>query len=378
MAIEIDTFLKNMIDRSASDIYLTTGAPTCARIHGVVEPLQNHKFHPGEVHKIALSILNDRQKEQFEEKPEVNLAISRQGIGRFRVNIFQQRNETAMVIRHIVGDIPSLDLLGVPEILKKIVMEKRGLFLVVGATGTGKSTTVASLLEHRIKHHKGHIVTIEDPIEFTHNHDMSIVNQREVGVDTESYDVALKNALRQSPDVIYIGEIRSQESMKHAIAYAQTGHLCISTLHANNSSQAIDRIVNFFPKDQRERILFDLSRDVRAIVSQRLIPTGEQSRVAAFEVMLGTPLILDLIKRNNLGKIKEVMEQSNSSGMQTFDQALYELQQKDLIDTESALKNADSANNLRLKISLNEKKESTQKIGKNSPDRSGWKIDDAH
>jgi twitching motility protein PilU len=286
----------------------------------------------------------------------MNLAHSETGVGRFRVNIFQQRNQTAMVIRNIKVDIPTVEHLGIPQVLKKIIMQKRGLILFVGGTGSGKSTSLASLIDYRNCNSSGHIITIEDPIEFVHHHKKSIINQREVGVDTDSYEDALKNTLRQAPDVILIGEIRDRETMEHAIAFAETGHLAISTLHANNANQALDRIINFFPDERRGQLLMDLSLNLRAFISQRLIPTVDGKRSCAVEVMIGTPLICDLIMKGEIHKIKEVIEKSTNIGMQTFDQALYELFKAGKISLEEALRNADSQNNLRLKISLSEGK----------------------
>lgn len=350
--MEFKDYLKIMVMKDASDIYLTTGAPPCAKFHGVLKPLEKTTLPANKVREIAYSVMDDEQIAEFEKKPEMNLALSEPGVGRFRVNIFKQRNQVAMVIRNIKTDIPDMESLGLPEILKNIIMSKRGLVLFVGATGSGKSTSLASLIDYRNRNTSGHIITIEDPIEFVHQHKNSIVNQREVGVDTDSYEDALANTLRQAPDVILIGEVRHRETMEHAIAFAETGHLAISTLHANNANQALDRIINFFPEDRRDQLLLDLSLNLRAFVSQRLIPSTDGRRAAAFEILLGTPLVCDMIKRGEVGELKEIMEKSENLGMRTFDSALFELYQEGKISEEEALRNADSANNLRIKINL--------------------------
>ncbi|NOY74115.1 MAG: PilT/PilU family type 4a pilus ATPase [Gammaproteobacteria bacterium] len=348
-------YLKIMIMKDASDLYLTTGAPASAKIQGLLTPLEQSPIPPGLVNEIAEKIMTDEQNKEFREKPEMNLAISEPGIGRFRVNIFKQRNQVGMVVRAIKMDIPSADSLGLPMVLKKLIMQKRGLILFIGGTGSGKSTSLASLIDYRNTNSAGHIITIEDPIEFVHHHKKSIINQREVGVDTDSYEDALKNTLRQAPDVILIGEIRDKETMEHAIAFAETGHLAISTLHANNSNQALDRIINFFPEERHKQLLLDLSLNIRGFVSQRLIPTIDKKRSVAIEVLLGTPLICDLIMKGEVGQIKEIMEKSENLGMQTFDGALFHMYKDGKISLEEALRNADSQNNLRLRISLAEK-----------------------
>jgi twitching motility protein PilU len=354
--MEISDYLKLMVKYEASDLYFTVGAPVSAKIHGMLKPLEKSTLPAGRVKMLAYELMNEEQIAQFELKPEMNLAHSLPSVGRFRVNIFKQRNQAAMVIRHIKTDIPSSEDLGLPPILQKIIMQKRGLILFVGGTGSGKSTSLAALIDHRNTNTAGHIITIEDPIEFVHNHKKSIINQREVGLDTDCYEDALKNTLRQAPDVILIGEIRDRETMEHAIAFAETGHLAISTLHANNSNQALDRIINFFPEDRKNQLLMDLSLNVRAFISQRLVPTVDGKRAVAVEVMLGTPLIQDLILKGDVHGIKEIMEKSTNLGMQTFDQALYNLYKEGRITIEEALRNADSQNNLRLKISLSEGK----------------------
>ena len=351
--MDFRSYLKTMVDRDASDLYMSSGAPMSAKIDGTLQPLAEGKLSPDQVKEVAYSIMNEEQVREFEHKPEMNLAISEEGIGRFRVNIFRQRNSISMVIRNIKTDIPDWKLLGLPTILTDVIMEKRGLVLFVGATGSGKSTSLASLIDFRNTNSAGHIITIEDPVEFVHSHKKSIVNQREVGVDTDSYEDALKNTLRQAPDVILIGEIRDQETMEHALAFAETGHLAISTLHANNANQALDRIINFFPEERRNQLLLDLSLNLRAFVSQRLIKTVDGKRAAAVEILLGTPLVQEMIRRGDVHEIKEVMQKSESLGMQTFDRALYKLVEEGRIDTEEALKNADSPNNLRLSLSLN-------------------------
>lgn len=342
-------YLQHMVDQQASDLYLTTGAPASIKINGILTPINEVKLKPGVIKQIAYQLMDAEQRRKFENTQEMNLALSEKNIGRFRVNIFQQRSEVAIVVRNIKTDIPSPEELSLPDILKDIVLEKRGLILFVGATGAGKSTSLASLIDYRAKTTKGHIITIEDPIEFTHRHSLSIVNQREVGMDTLNYENALANTLRQAPDVILIGEIRTSQTMQHAVAFAETGHLCLSTLHANNANQALDRIINFFPKDMHKQILLDLSLNLRAIVSQRLIPTLDNSRVAAFEILQNTPLIADLIQRGEISQLKDVMTRTN---MITFDGSLYQLHKDNVISYNEALRNADSQNNLRLKISL--------------------------
>ena len=353
--MEFRDYLKFMVVKDASDLYLTTGAPPTARIQGMMTPVETMGMSPDRLREIALSLMDEQKRQIFQQNPEMNLAVSESGIGRFRVNIFMQRNQIGMVIRSIKTDIPQWEGLGLPPILTKLVMQKRGLVLFVGGTGSGKSTSLASLIDFRNCNSAGHIITIEDPIEFVHRHKKSIINQREVGMDTVSYAEALKNTLRQAPDVILIGEIRARETMEHAIAFAETGHLCLSTLHANNANQALDRIINFFPEEKRNQLLMDLSLNIRGIVSQRLIPTVDGKRAVAVEVLLGTPMICDLILKGEVHKIKEIMEKSENIGMQTFDGALYKLYKAGQITVEEALRNADSQNNLRLRISLEEK-----------------------
>jgi twitching motility protein PilU len=353
--MDFRAYLSTMVEKDASDLYLSSGAPISAKINGILTRLEDAPLTPEQVRDVAWSTMNNEQIAEFERRPEMNLAISETGIGRFRVNIFRQRNTVSMVIRNIKTDIPNWSNLGLPEVLTKVIMEKRGLVLFVGATGSGKSTSLASLIDYRNTHSAGHIITIEDPVEFVHSHKQSIVNQREVGVDTESYEDALKNTLRQAPDVILIGEIRDQETMEHALAFAETGHLAISTLHANNANQALDRIINFFPEERRNQLLLDLSLNLRAFVSQRLIKTVDHKRAAAVEILLGTPLVQDMIRRGDVHEIKEIMGKSEGLGMQTFDSALYKLVEAGKISLDEALKNADSPNNLRLRLTLDGK-----------------------
>ncbi len=352
--MELKDLLKVMVDKDGSDLFLSTGAPPSMKAHGRLIAMTDKVLPPGYTRKIANQIMNEDQRTEFEEKLEMNLALMEEGIGRFRVNIFVQRNEVGLVCRSIATDLPDYRNLGLPEILPKLMMNKNGLILFVGGTGSGKSTSLASLIDYRNQNSEGHIITIEDPVEFIHPHKKSIVNQREVGVDTLSYEEALKNTLRQAPDVILIGEIRTMETMEHALAFAETGHLCLSTLHANNANQALDRIINFFPEERHKQLYLDLSLNLRGFVSQRLVKTLDGKRAAAIEILLGTPRVADLIKNGKVEEIKEVMEKSENIGMKTFDSALFDLYRSGKISLEEALKNADSENNLRLKISLAE------------------------
>ncbi|WP_196160677.1 PilT/PilU family type 4a pilus ATPase [Reinekea sp. G2M2-21] len=345
-------YLRILEKNDGSDLYLSTGAPPCAKFHGVLKPLDKSPMAPGSIADIAHEIMDDEQREEFNHELEMNLAISIPNVGRFRVNIFKQRNEVSIVARNIKTDIPKFEDLKLPEVLKDVIMAKRGLVLFVGGTGSGKSTSLAALIDHRNSHSGGHIITIEDPVEYVHKHKKCIVNQREVGVDTRSWHAALKNTLRQAPDVILIGEIRDRETMEHAMAFAETGHLAISTLHANNANQAIDRIINFFPEERRPQLLMDLSTNLKAFVSQRLVPTKDGKRCAAVEILLGTKTISEIILRGDFHDIKEVMQKSENLGMRTFDGALFSLYQEGRITLEEALKNADSPNNLRLRIKL--------------------------
>ncbi|WP_439133800.1 PilT/PilU family type 4a pilus ATPase [Pseudomaricurvus sp.] len=347
-------YLRILAKNDGSDLYLSTGAPPCAKFQGTLKPLSKEPMTPGQTEAIAMEIMDDEQQEIFKQELEMNLAMGIPGVGRFRINIFRQRNEVSIVARNIVMEIPKFDDLKLPQILKDIVMEKNGLVLFVGGTGSGKSTSLAALIDHRNSNAGGHIITIEDPIEYVHKHKKSVINQREVGVDTRSYHAALKNTLRQAPDVILIGEIRDRETMEHALAFAETGHLAISTLHANNANQALDRIVNFFPEERRPQLLMSLSQNIRAFVSQRLVPTVEGKRCAAVEILLGTQTINELILKGEFHSIKEMMEKSENLGMQTFDAALFKLYVEGRIDYDQAIRNADSANNLRLRIKLYE------------------------
>ncbi|QOL25693.1 PilT/PilU family type 4a pilus ATPase [Thalassotalea sp. LPB0316] len=345
--------LKKMVDEKASDMFVTAKLPVSAKINGELMPIDDKVLTPEDALHLVHSAMNAKQKDEFDNEKECNFAISIDGIGRFRVSAFWQRDMAGMVIRRIVTDIPDADELGLPSVLKDVVMSKRGLVLFVGGTGTGKSTSMAALIGFRNKNSRGHILTIEDPVEFVHEHKKSMITQREVGLDTESFDAALKSSLRQAPDVILIGEIRSQEIMEHALSFAETGHLCIATLHANNANQAIDRIMHLVPAEQHGKLLFDLALNLRGIVAQQLIPTKDgNGRVAAIEILLNSPYIAELIKKGQVGEIKEVMEKSTEQGMQTFDQALFNLYQRGLINYADALHHADSPNDLRLMIKL--------------------------
>lgn len=365
--MEIDALLKQLASQHGSDLFLSTGAPPSARFDGVLTTLSDQPFKPGEVATIATSLMDAEQRREFDRDLEMNLAISRTGIGRFRVNIFKQRNDVSLVIRNVKLDIPRFEDLNLPAVLLDTVMLKQGLILIVGATDSGKSTTLAALIDHRNRHSSGHIITIEDPIEYIHRHQQSIINQREVGVDTRSFHAALKNTLRQAPDVVLIGEIRDRETMEHALAFAETGHLVLSTLHAHNASQALERIINMFPEEHRPQLLHALANNLKASVSQRLVKTLDGQRRAVVEVMLGTPTIADLIRRDELGELKSVMEKSTESGMQTFDIALYRLVVTGAISDMTALKYADSNNNLRLKLKLH-----AESVGANKQPPEAW------
>lgn len=354
--MSIKHYLKIMKAEQASDLFLTVGKTACMKCFGRIKPIGELLITSEKVKELAHEILgNDEKIRAFDHTLEANLAISDPEIGRFRVNIYQQSNEVAIVIRSITTQIPSLESLGLPPLLQEVVMAKRGLILVVGATSSGKSTTLASMIDYRNKNHDGHIMTIEEPIEFVYQHAKSIVSQREVGVDTLSFSAALKNALRQAPDMILIGEIREKETMEYAINFAETGHLCLATLHANNANQALERVINFFPHGERYAVLYDLSLNLNAIISLRLIPgIEENTRVAAVEILLASPLVKDFIGKGEVAMIKEIMEKSENLGMQTFDSALFQHYKNNAITLDEALKNADSANNLRLRIQLSE------------------------
>ena len=347
-------YLRVLAKNDGSDLYLSTGAPPCAKFQGVLKPLGKEPLAPGDIEEIAMEIMDEEQREEFRRELEMNLAMTIPNVGRFRINIFRQRNQVSIVARNIVTEIPKFDDLKLPPILKDVVMAKHGLVLFVGGTGSGKSTSLAALIDHRNTNSGGHIITIEDPVEYVHRHKKSVINQREVGVDTRSFHAALKNTLRQAPDVILIGEIRDRETMEHAIAFAETGHLAISTLHANNANQALDRIVNFFPEERRPQLLMSLSQNIRAFVSQRLVPTVDGKRCAAVEILLGTQTINELILKGEFHNIKEMMEKSENLGMQTFDGALFKLYVEGRISHDQAIRNADSANNLRLRIKMYE------------------------
>ena len=353
--------LRLMSQKNGSDLFITANFPPAIKIDGKVTPVSNQVLTPQHTAELARSIMNDRQAAEFESSHECNFAISPSGIGRFRVNALMQQGRVAVVCRTINMSIPTLDELGLPTVLKDIAMTKRGLVIFVGGTGTGKTTSLAALVDHRNKNSFGHIITVEDPIEFVHDHKNCIVTQREVGVDTDSWEAALKNTLRQAPDVILMGEIRDRDTMDYAVAFAETGHLCLATLHANSTNQAIDRIINFFPEERRHQLLMDLSLNLRGMVSQRLLPKKDgKGRVAAIEIMLNSPLISDLIFKGEVHEIKEIMKKSRELGMQTFDQALFDLYEAGRITYEDALRNADSINDLRLQIKLH---------GKESKDR---------
>lgn len=349
--------LKLMKVKDASDLFITAGFPPAMKIDGRLIPVSKTKLSAEQTNEICFAIMDEKQSATFRAENECNFSIGLPSVARFRVNAFIQRGSVGLVFRTINSVIPKIDELGLPSAIKEVALMKRGLMIVVGATGSGKSTTLASMVDHRNVHSHGHIVTIEDPIEFMHDHGNCIVTQREVGVDTDSWSNALKNTLRQAPDVILIGEIRDRETMDYAIAFAETGHLCMATLHANSTNQALDRIINFFPEERRHQLLTDLSLNVRAFISQRLIPKQSgNGRVAAVEVMLNSPLISDLIYKGDVHEIKSVMAKSQQSGMQTFDQALFELYEAGDISYEEALKNADSQNEVRLKIKLESKR----------------------
>jgi len=350
--MNIKDLLKVMVDQDASDIYVTVDSPPVYRIQGVTRPLGKTPLEAQHTQTLAYSTMNDKQRAEFEETHEMNLALFFPDLGRFRVNIFRQRGSIGIVIRQIKIDIMTVDDLKLPAVLKELVMLKRGLILMVGATGSGKSTSLAAMVDHRNANSPGHIITIEDPVEFVHRHKKSIITQREVGMDTLSFKLALKNTLRQAPDVILVGEIRETETMEHAIEFAETGHLCMGTLHANNANQALERILNFFPEERHVQILLQLSLNLQAVVSQRLVPTVDQMRAAAVEILVGTPRVQDLIAKGEVGVLKEVMEKGTQEGMQTFDQALFLLYKSGRISLENALANSDSPNNLRLKIKM--------------------------
>ncbi len=348
--------LRAMIGRKGSDLFITSGFPPAMKVDGQITPITDKPLTPDQAGMLVRAIMNDRQTKDFDSTKECNFAINPPGIGRFRVNAFVQQGRAGAVLRTITTEIPDFDKMGLPPILKEVVMSKRGLCIMVGGTGSGKSTSLAAMLGYRNKNTKGHIITIEDPIEYVHPHLGCLITQREVGVDTDNWEIALKNTLRQAPDVILIGEIRDRETMEHAVQFAETGHLCLSTLHANSANQALDRIVNLFPEERRHQLLMDLSLNIKGIISQRLIkkPDGK-GRVAALEILLNSPLISDLIFKGEITQIKEIMSKSTQLGMQTFDQALFNHYEEGSISYEEAIRNADSQNELRLRIKLESK-----------------------
>ncbi|WP_286997606.1 MULTISPECIES: PilT/PilU family type 4a pilus ATPase [Comamonas] len=353
----INDLLKLMVSRKGSDLFITAEFPPAIKVDGKVTRLMDQPLVAAHTLSLARSIMSDKQVAEFERTKECNFAISPAGIGRFRVNAFIQQGRVGMVLRTIPANIPTIDGMGLPQVLKEVAMTKRGLCIFVGATGSGKSTSLAAMVDWRNEHSQGHIVTVEDPIEFVHPHKNCIITQREVGLDTDSWEAALKNSLRQAPDVILMGEIRDRETMEHAIVFSETGHLCLATLHANSANQALDRIVNFFPEERREQLLMDLSLNLRGMISQRLLPKeGGTGRVAALEVLLNTPLISDLIAKGDVVEIKEIMKKSRELGMQTFDQSLFDLYESGAVMYEDALRNADSVNDLRLQIKLHSKR----------------------
>jgi twitching motility protein PilU len=359
----INDLLKLMVSRNGSDLFITGEFPPAIKVDGKLTKVSPQPLNAAHTLALTRSIMNDKQVAEFERTKECNFAISPAGIGRFRVNAFMQQGMVGMVLRVIPNVIPTIDGLGMPQVLKDIVMSKRGLCILVGATGSGKTTTLAAMIDWRNENSYGHIITVEDPVEFVHAHKNCVITQREVGIDTDSWEAALKNTLRQAPDVILMGEIRDRETMEHAMAFAETGHLCMATLHANSANQALDRIINFFPEERRSQLLMDLSLNLRALVSQRLVPRQSgKGRAAAVEIMLNSPLISDLIFKGEVSEIKEVMKKSRNLGMQTFDQALYDAYENSVISYEDALRNADSLNDLRLQIKLNSQRAKTQDL----------------
>ena len=351
--MDFDKLLSLMVEKGASDLFITAGVPPSFKLNGKVVPITSTPLSPEKTRETVLSVMNETQRREFLELKELNFAVSARGIGRFRASAFYQRNLAGMVLRRIETNIPTIDGLGLPEIIKELAMTRRGLVMFVGATGTGKSTSLAAMIGHRNRNSRGHIISIEDPIEFIHQHQGCIVTQREVGIDTESFEVALKNTLRQAPDVILIGEVRTRETMEQAITFAETGHLCLCTLHANNANQALDRIIHFFPADRHTQLWMDLSLNLKGIVAQQLLPTPDgNGRRACLEVLLNSPLASDMIRKGEVADLKELMKKSNEIGMQTFDQALYELYNAGEITYEDAIAHADSANDLRLMIKL--------------------------
>lgn len=371
--MDIHSLLTTMVEKGASDLFITAGVPPSIKLNGKMTPINNTPLSPEVTRETVLSVMNEEQRKEFVRTKELNFAVSARGVGRFRASAFYQRNLTGIVIRRIETHIPQVDDLGLPDIVKDLAMTKRGLVVFVGATGTGKSTSLASMIGHRNQNSRGHIICVEDPIEYIHQHDGCIVTQREVGIDTESFEVALKNMLRQAPDVIMIGEIRTREAMEQAITFSETGHLCLCTLHANNANQALDRILHFFPSERHPQLWMDLSLNLRGMIAQQLVPTPDgNSRRAVVEVLLNTPLASDLIRKGEVQKLKELMKRSTEQGMQTFDQALFTLYGRGEITYEDAIAHADSANDLRLMIKL-ERDDNAEVLGKSS---SGFTLED--
>jgi twitching motility protein PilU len=359
----VNDLLRLMVSRNGSDLFLTSDFPPAIKVDGKITKVSPQPLTGQHTLALARAVMNDKQAAEYEKTKECNFAISPQGVGRFRVNAFVQQGQVGLVFRTIPATLPTIDGLGLPVVLKDVGMSKRGLVIFVGATGSGKSTSLAAIVDHRNENSYGHIITVEDPVEFVHAHKNCIVTQREIGIDTDSWEIALKNTLRQAPDVILMGEIRDRETMEHAVAFAETGHLCLATLHANSSNQALDRIINFFPEERRQQLLMDLSLNLRALVSQRLMPREQgRGRVAAVEIMLNTPLIGDLIFKGDISEIKELMKRSRELGMQTFDQSLFDLYEARHITYEDALRNADSVNDLRLQIKLKSERARSQDL----------------
>lgn len=359
--MEMHSLLKTMVEKGASDLFITAGVAPSMKLHGKMTPISNNPLSPEATRELVLSTMNQEQRNEFAQQKELNFAVSARGVGRFRASAFYQRNLAGMVLRRIETRIPSIDSLGLPDVIKDLAMTKRGLIIFVGATGTGKSTSLASMIGYRNENSHGHIISIEDPIEYIHQHKGCLITQREVGIDTESFEVALKNTLRQAPDVIMIGEVRTRETMEHAIAFAETGHLCLCTLHANNANQALDRVLHFFPPESHGQLWMDLSLNLKGMVAQQLVPTPDGSgRRAVIEVLLNTPLASDLIRKGEVQKLKELMKRSKEHGMQTFDQGLFDLYSRGEITYEDALAHADSANDLRLLIKLDKDDGSSQ------------------
>ncbi|MEN4902520.1 PilT/PilU family type 4a pilus ATPase [Luteimonas sp. TWI1437] len=352
-SLDFTSFLKLMAHQRASDLFITAGLPPSMKVHGKISPITQTPLTPQQARDMVLNVMTPPQREEFERTHECNFAIGVSGVGRFRISCFYQRNQVGMVLRRIETHIPTIEELNLPAVVKTLAMTKRGIVIMVGGTGAGKSTSLAAMIGYRNQNSTGHIITIEDPIEFVHRHAGCIITQREVGIDTDSWEAALKNTLRQAPDVIMIGEVRTREGMNHAIAFAETGHLVLCTLHANNANQAMDRVINFFPEDRRSQLLMDLSLNLKGVIAQQLIPTPDgKGRRAAMEILLGTPLVQDYIREGEIPKLKEIMKESTNLGMKTFDQSLFELYQAGEISYEDALRYADSANEVRLRIKL--------------------------